>query len=254
MAALKSNINPSITNISFFNGSFEKAIGLVQSGLEERVSRIYYYLNAHAINLAAKDKEFHAILRNNAFNFPDGMGLKIAGRFEGYRLQENLNGTDMYPKLMDLAKDNDYSVFFLGAKENVLDNLCLNARKNWETVRIAGRHHGYFDKKEESPSVIEKINFAKPDILFVSFGMPLQEKWIAKYAPSIEAKAIFATGGLFDFYGGKVKRAPIWMRKLGLEWLYRMFIEPKRLWKRYVLGNPVFLMRLIKNRIIQKDG
>lgn len=240
----------SIVGIPFCNFKMDEALDLITENLDSGQKSTYYFLNPHAINLSKKDGQFYTILKENESNFPDGMGMKLAGIFEKYRLKENLCGTDLYPRLMNVAEQKSFSVFFLGGSEEVVEAMVCNAKKSWPNLNVAGYYHGYFNKETESKKVVSQINAVSPDILLVSFGMPIQEKWIYNNFSELDAKAVFATGGLFDFFSGKVKRAPLVWRQVGMEWAYRLILEPKRMWKRYVIGNPLFLVHVLKDRYL----
>jgi N-acetylglucosaminyldiphosphoundecaprenol N-acetyl-beta-D-mannosaminyltransferase len=118
--------------------------------------------------------------------------------------------------------------------------------QKYPRLKICGFRSGYFDHDKDSDIVIGEINDSRPDILLVAFGAPLQEKFIRKNAQKIEARVLMGVGGLFDFYSGRIARAPYWMRQLGMEWVFRLMKEPRRMWKRYIIGNPVFLYRVFR--------
>ena len=243
------SVNGEIMGIHFFNGNFSQVLHMVENDVRSNSKKSYMFINSHAVNLSKKDRNFETILINNDINLPDGIGMKIAGLFEGYTLNENLNGTDLFPLLMDSCQNWGSSVYLLGASQDVLNDLVQKCNSTWSKLKVVGYHHGYFDKQTESKAVLNDIKSVNPDLLFVSFGMPLQEQWISRHFDEINAKVIFATGGLFDFYSGHIKRAPKYLRSIGLEWLYRLYLQPGRLWKRYIIGNPLFLVHLIKARI-----
>ncbi|MEM7163010.1 MAG: WecB/TagA/CpsF family glycosyltransferase [Bacteroidota bacterium] len=228
----------------------KEALEGIRKRIDANQKQTYYFINPHAANIAQRDVYFKSILEKNEWNFPDGIGLKLAGFIEGYRLKENLNGTDLFPGLMEIASDSNFSVYFLGAEESVLKALLDRTKSKWPQLHIAGSFHGYFDKENDTANVVQKINDARADLLLVSFGMPLQEKWIDAIEEKLKVKAIFATGGLFDFYSGTKKRAPEYLRQIGMEWLYRLYIEPGRMWKRYIIGNPLFLANVIRNKYL----
>jgi N-acetylglucosaminyldiphosphoundecaprenol N-acetyl-beta-D-mannosaminyltransferase len=120
-------------------------------------------------------------------------------------------------------------------------------------VTIAGTHHGYFNHATESEGIVDLVNRSSADILLVAFGVPLQEKWIAANHSRLQTSVCMGVGGLFDFYSGNTRRAPRWLRELGLEWVYRILQEPGRMWQRYVVGNPLFLYRVLVWRGKQKN-
>jgi N-acetylglucosaminyldiphosphoundecaprenol N-acetyl-beta-D-mannosaminyltransferase len=134
----------------------------------------------------------------------------------------------------------------------VADKAAANLKARYPDLRIVGTHHGYFDKTQgcaENEAVIEQINTVKPNILIVGFGMPLQERWLMENWDRIDANVALTGGAVFDYVSGELRRAPRWMTENGLEWLGRLIIEPRRLWKRYLIGNPIFLWRVLKQRL-----
>ena len=137
-------------------------------------------------------------------------------------------------------------LFLLGAKPGVTEQMKDNLIRKNPDLQITDTQHGYFDWTKESQQIIEKINQSGADILLVAFGAPLQEKWINKYFDQINCSVQMGVGGLFDFFSGNISRAPRWIRILGLEWVFRLIQEPKRMWRRYILGNPLFIFRLYK--------
>ena len=137
-------------------------------------------------------------------------------------------------------------MFLLGAAPGVAARMRQNLSDTYPGLDVVGEQHGYFDHADESSSVIEKINALKPNIVLVAFGAPMQEKWIHEHYKQIDSNVLIGVGGLFDFYSGDKKRAPLWMRKSGIEWMYRLYLEPGRLWRRYIIGNPLFMLRILR--------
>jgi N-acetylglucosaminyldiphosphoundecaprenol N-acetyl-beta-D-mannosaminyltransferase len=134
----------------------------------------------------------------------------------------------------------------------VADKAAANLKARFPDLRIVSTHHDYFDKtpgSAENEAVIEQINAVKPNILIVGFGMPLQERWLMENWDHIDANVALTGGAVFDYVSGELQRAPRWMTDNGLEWLGRLLIEPRRLWKRYLIGNPLFIWRVLKQRL-----
>jgi N-acetylglucosaminyldiphosphoundecaprenol N-acetyl-beta-D-mannosaminyltransferase len=157
-------------------------------------------------------------------------------------------------QLARFAQGRDHSLFLLGARPGVADKAAANLRERFPGLRIVGTHHGYFDKAPGSPeneAVIREINAASPNILIVGFGMPLQERWLMDNWDRIEVNVALTGGAVFDYVSGELPRAPRWMTDHGFEWLGRLIIEPGRLWKRYLVGNPIFILRVLGQRIAQ---
>ena len=229
--------------ISFLNIDKGKCLELLKETLSSREKKSLAFLNAHYVNLSCSDEDYKEALLDNDFILPDGIGLKIGCRLNGIKLKDNLNGTDLLPDLCEICANNNRTVYLLGAQKGIAETMKENLKKKYPKLKICGIQHGYFDREKESPQIIRKINEQKPDLLLVAMGAPIQEKWVQKFKGGIDAGLIMSAGGLFDFYSGKNKRAPRWMRNCGLEWFYRLLLEPGRLWKRYIIGNPVFLWR-----------
>jgi N-acetylglucosaminyldiphosphoundecaprenol N-acetyl-beta-D-mannosaminyltransferase len=155
-------------------------------------------------------------------------------------------------QLTEFAEPRGFTFFFLGARPGVADKAAANLKARYPDLRIVGTHHGYFDKTPgsvENEAVIEQINAVKPNILIVGFGMPLQERWLMENWDRIDANVALTGGAVFDYVSGELQRAPRWMTDNGLEWLGRLLIEPRRLWKRYLIGNPLFIWRVLKQRL-----
>ncbi len=211
----------------------------------------YLHVNVHALNLACDHPGFRTILNGADKVLCDGKGVQYAARWLGCKLPARITYADWMWQLAPLAAAHNFSFFFLGGREGVADQAarCLQAR--WPTLRILGCHHGYFDKRLHSAAnrrVVAAINRANPDILLVAFGMPLQEEWLYANRASLNARIALAGGAVFDYISGNLRRGPDWMTQHGWEWLARLLIEPGRLWRRYLLGNPQFVLRVLRQR------
>ena len=208
-------------------------------------TQVGYFVNAHSINTLAKNNEFKHCLNNADALFADGSGMRVATRTAGFHLVANLNGTDMLPKICQAAAAQNKSIFLLGSKDQVAQKAAANLQKLYPSLHISGTHHGFFgaDDEEKSMKMVEEINQSNTDVLLVGFGSPQQELWCQRYAQHLNCKTVLAVGGLFDYYSGQIKRAPLFMRELGLEWIWRLMQEPKAKFSRYVIGTPEFLIR-----------
>ena len=220
----------------------DAVISLVAGGRHGK----FAFLNAHAANLACTDQRFHDALRDFTI-FPDGLGIDVASRLlHGSTFPENLNGTDFIPFLLERCA-RPLRVGLLGARPGVV----TEARDRFRVAhpRHAFRvvHHGYFDADREGEIVASLL--ADPvDVLLVAFGNPRQEVFIAERIDGRHCRAAFGIGALFDFTSGRIPRAPRVMRDLRIEWMFRLRREPRRMWRRYLLGNPVFLARVLRER------
>jgi N-acetylglucosaminyldiphosphoundecaprenol N-acetyl-beta-D-mannosaminyltransferase len=145
-----------------------------------------------------------------------------------------------------MSEKKSYSLFLFGAKPGIAEKMKKKLEGKFPELKIGGVRNGFFDWKKDTRAIVDEINASQANILLVAFGVPLQERWIYENAPKLKPEVIMGVGGLFDFYSGEMNRAPKWMREVGLEWLYRLMKEPKRMWKRYIIGNPLFLYRVYK--------
>ncbi len=207
-------------------------------------------VNVHAMNLAVERPWFADLLRQAEIVFCDGAGVRLGAYLKGHRLPPRITYADWMWSLAAFASDHGLSLYFLGGCAGVAAQAAAALQGVHPRLKIAGTHHGYFDKTAgcaESAEVIVEVNRLKPDILIVGFGMPVQEQWLAEHWDQLETHVALTGGAAFDYVSGELRRPPKWMQLVGLEWLGRMLIEPRRLWRRYVLGNPLFFARLIKS-------
>lgn len=207
------------------------------------------FVNAHCINVAAKDGNYRAALGKADMLLPDGAGLAIAARMQRRRFRSNLNGTDLFLPLCHAAARRDLSVYFLGSAEGVAEAAAATATIAVPGLRIAGCQHGFASSDE---AVIAAVNASGAAIVLVAMGVPKQELWIANHRERLDAQLVMGVGAQFDFWSGRMPRAPKAYRRIGLEWLYRLMQEPRRMFARYVLGNPVFLARAAWDAIIRR--
>jgi len=208
-------------------------------------------VNANGFNLSRKDPEFYQALLKSDILLPDGTGALIAGRFLSGFIFKKVSGYDLFIYEMEQLNRSEGRCFFLGSSENVLNLIKLRARSEYQNVEIGFYSPPYkpIFNNEENKSMVAAINSFSPDVLFVGMTAPKQEKWAFEQFDKINAKHICCIGAVFDFYAGTIKRAPQWMINFGLEWFYRLIKEPKRMWRRYIIGNPQFLWVLLKEKI-----
>lgn len=171
----------------------------------------------------------------------DGVPLVWASRLLGTPLPGRVNGTDLMYKLLERSSEKGYRVFFFGAKEEVLQGVLERVRAEYPGVKIAGSQHGYFRLEEES-AIARKIRESSVDVLFIGFSTPKKELWIKNYLQEMQVPVCHGVGGSFDVLAGVIRRAPLWMQRTGLEWLFRLLQEPGRMWRRYLVTNTLFIM------------
>jgi len=237
----------SILGIRVHNLTMSEAVEAILNRLRgDRASQVCF-VNADCANLSYKDAEYLAALNQADLTLADGIGLKLAGKLLARDIKQNVNGTDLFPRLCAALSGTGHGVFLLGARPGVTERVRDWIRQTYPGVIVSGCHHGYFSPAEE-PRVIRQIAGSGASLLLVAFGAPRQDKWIHQHLGETGVKVAVGVGGLFDFYSGNVPRAPQWLREAGLEWFYRFVQEPGRMWKRYFLGNALFLFRVFKER------
>lgn len=203
------------------------------------------FVNAACANIACGDREYLEVLRRAELRLADGIGLKLAGRLLGREIRQNVNGTDLFPRLCQVLEGSGKGVFLLGARPEVVEGVRDWLARHHPGAIVSGCHHGYFTAEEEA-GVVRRIAASGAALLLVALGAPCQDKWISRHLTALGVKLAIGVGGLFDFYSGRIPRAPLWMRELGLEWFYRFCQEPRRMWRRYLVGNLLFLSRVAR--------
>jgi exopolysaccharide biosynthesis WecB/TagA/CpsF family protein len=204
------------------------------------------YANAHTLNLAWTDPDYRRILGSAAIVLNDGAGVALAARAKGTRFPANLNGSDFNPRILGLAADKGWRVYLLGARPGVAERAAGALQKRYRSLQIVGFRDGYWPREEES-TVVEAVRASDATLLMVALGNPRQEEWLDRHLGATGARIGVGVGAFFDFTAGEVPRAPAWMNRWGIEWVYRLLREPGRLWRRYVLGNPLFLLRVLRD-------
>ena len=202
--------------------------------------------NVHSVSEAQRDPELRRILNDALMATPDGMPLVWMGRLQGHRSIRRVYGPDLVLNLCQHSRASGFSHFFYGGKPGVAEELAHGLQTRFPGLRIAGTFSPPFRplSGDEGGDLLKKVRETRPDFFWVGIGMPKQEKFMAEYISILpEAKIFIGVGAAFDFFTGRVKQAPRWMMRLGLEWLFRLFQEPKRLWRRYLIYNPLFIVR-----------
>ncbi len=232
-----------IFDIPINNVTMKEATDWIVDSERNENCKVAYFINTNSINLAYCNPQLVGILNKADRSFADGSGVRIAAKQRGIKLKENVNGTDMLPGLCRAVANKDKSLFLLGSAPGIAEKTARKIQALYPRVKIAGTHHGYFDM-DNSEEVINKINQSGANICLVGLGSPNQEKWLNEHKSSLKVDTAVAVGGLFDFYSGRIPRAPLWLRELGLEWIFRLMKEPRAKFYRYVIGNPIFMWRV----------
>lgn len=243
-----------ILGIPVINSTTREVNSIFDELLAKPFQKCYtvYFVNAYGGNLSFEDRDFARALKEADFLLNDGIGVDMAAWLKGRRFRENLNGSDLIDEgdFLKICAAKGYTVYIVGAKQEVLDLAVANYLKEYPGLKIIGSHHGYFNHyaDESSLPVIEQINASGADVLLVGFGNPRQEHWINRYKGQLRCKMAIGYGGSIDQVAKVVPRAPKFWIAIRMEWLFRLFQEPKRLWRRYLIGNTVFLTRALFRR------
>ncbi len=231
-------------------GSFNDFIDAIFDLSEKQLSSYVCFANVHMVIEAYQDKSFNEIINKADLVTPDGRPISLAIKLFDKINQERVAGMDLMPALLAEAEKRNKSVYFYGSTEDVLAKIRAKIHQDFPKLRIAGTYSPPFRplSEEEDQAVTQQINEVAPDLLFVSLGCPKQEKWMAAHIGNINA-CMLGVGQAFLTYTGLEKRLPKWARDWSLEWAYRLYLEPKRLWKRYLVGNSLFLFFVFKRLI-----
>lgn len=207
-------------------------------------------LNAHCFNMAQKDISYANALCSSDVLLPDGISIVWAVRFLYGKRLKKIAGDDLFKYEMDRLNNGGGKCFFLGSSPETLKLITSRAGIEYPNVRVESYSPPYVTEfsENEIEKMVTAVNMFEPDVLFVGMTAPKQEKWAFGHFEKLNAGHICSIGAVFDFYAGTVKRAPEWMIKIGLEWFYRLLKEPRRMWRRYILGNVIFLFYILKER------
>ncbi|WP_203332305.1 WecB/TagA/CpsF family glycosyltransferase [Planococcus beigongshangi] len=237
-----------------FLGTMNELSSHILTNTDNRKKKAYYAMNPDCMLKYWKDKEYNRIInQEDNLVYIDGMGIIFSQKLLKLPVgQERIATTDLFPALLKRANEQGgrKRVYLLGSKGDTAERVKRNFMWKYPNVNFVGTHHGYFDKKD-SQSVISQINEKDVDILFVGFGNPEQEKWVDANYDDLKVTTIITCGGLFDYYSNNVKRAPLFLQKIGMEWLFRLLQEPRRLFKRYVWGNLTYIYKIAQLKIIK---
>jgi len=230
----------------------DSVVNTIIAWTNQDTSRVAIGVNANVCNLAADSPDFARLVSAADLRYADGQSIVWAARLLGGRIPERVATTDLIKPLAETAERLGKRIFLLGAAPGVASAASRELQRLFPRLQITA-FHGYFPS-EATESVLENISLFSTDILLVGMGDPRQQEWVSCHRTQISAPAILTCGGLFDWISGNNRRAPRWMIRLGLEWLWRMMIEPKRLTGRYLRGNPKFLARLLSQRLLRKES
>lgn len=245
---ISSRVTGSLTKVKLFSipvtlCSLTQGIAIIEDIIASGSSRQVVLANAHTLNLAYEKREYMDVLKRAAVVLRDGTGISWALKRKGIDPLHNFVGTDFIPAFCMSTAYKGYRIFLLGSESEVAQLAARKLEAMAPGIVISGFHHGFFNE-DKTPDIVAKINASSSDVLLVAMGNPGQEFWIANNLYRLNVPVCIGVGALFDYLSGRVVRAPQWMLNAGMEWVFRLMVEPGRLWRRYVIGNPKFIYRI----------
>jgi N-acetylglucosaminyldiphosphoundecaprenol N-acetyl-beta-D-mannosaminyltransferase len=242
-----------VLGVRIDNLTMTQAVAAIATRLGRSRSYQVSFVNAHSFNVLYDDPSYFYSLERSDLVFADGIGVRLAAKAFGNSIRQNVNGTDLFPLLCAAMEKKRSGIYLLGGKPGVVEAVARWIGLNYPDLRVSGFHHGYF-QSDETPEVVTRIRESGADVLLVAFGVPQQENWIHQHLDELGNVVAIGVGGLFDFYSGRIPRAPEWVRELGAEWLFRFSQEPRRLWKRYLVGNFRFMGLVLRRQDLRPRG
>lgn len=240
-----------ILGINVIDITWEQAFCMAEARLyDNKKQHVFGFLNANNANISVHDAEYRDSL-DGVEILPDGFGIDIANMMLGGRkFTANLNGTDFVPSLL-VYLDKPLTIAMVGGTQIALEKAVKGFTQATPWHKFVPISDGYLDEAKIELA-LDKLTELKPDILLVAMGSPLQEKWVREHIKPEHGKLVFTVGALFDFVSASIPRAPMLWREWRIEWLYRLLLEPRRLWRRYIIGNPLFIWRVFWNEVTNK--
>lgn len=233
--------------------TLEEATDICREAIVTRDHLTVGVVNAGKLVQMRRDDWLRKSVLDSEIIVADGLPVVWASRILGSPLPERVTGIDLFGKLLQLADEQRFSAYFLGATQEVLDKMLRRIEERYPNIRYAGSHNGYFEEAE-SEGIVEEIQKASPDLLFVGISTPKKEIFLQQWSDSLGVPVCHGVGGSFDVLAGVTRRAPLRWQELGLEWLYRLLQEPRRMWKRYLVTNSIFIAMLAKEWFSKKLG
>ena len=217
-----------------------------ERGPEPRSGRRVSYVNAHVMNESFEIPALRRSLLDADLVYCDGYGVRLAARLIGLPVPHRMTGADWIWAVAALCEERGRSIYLLGSDPGASAEAAAALQRWYPRLDVRGAHHGYFDiDSPHNERVVEHINEVSPDLLLVGMGTPHQELWADRYCKQVDARVVWTVGALFDYLSKRIPRAPYLLSDNGLEWVFRLAMEPRRLWRRYLIGNPLFLSRVL---------
>ena len=240
-----------ILGIDIDNISIDEAGEITSNLIKEsnKSCKMVFAPNTEFIMMAQKDKEFYDILKRADLATPDSVGVMMGGKKQKKPFKQRIPGQAYFRKVLEVGEKENWTFYLLGGKGDVPRLAAENVKKDFPNINIVGCHEGFFEEDSEE-EVIAEINSLEPNVLFVAMGAPLQEKWIAKHQSELKCDIAAGQGGTFDYEAGKIRRAPVIIQKLGIEWLWRLILQPKRIIRMMAL--PIYYLKIKFTKDITK--
>lgn len=232
--------------------SFDETIERIEQIIAERKPTQHVVINASKINLMQQDEKLTEIVNSCPLINADGASIVWSAKKIGIPLTERVTGIDLFLKLIEISNIKGYKIFLFGAKEEVVNKVKSVFEEEYPDLQIVGTRNGYFKEADEI-GIVGSVCQSNADILFVAFSSPKKEYWINKYLNELNVPFVMGVGGSFDIVAGVTDRAPVWMQNNGLEWFYRFIQEPRRMFKRYIIGNAKYVMLTYKMKLLTKE-
>jgi len=223
----------------------DETVKIVEDIIKNRIPTQHVVINASKVNLMEEDSKLADIVNSCPLINADGASIVWAAKKLNVPLKERVTGIDLFMNLVKVAFEKNYKLYLFGAKEEVVKKVKSIFEEKYPKINIVGYRNGYFTEEDEE-DIVKNINKSNADVLFVAFSSPKKEYWINKYLKEMNVPFVMGVGGSFDVVAGVTKRAPKWMQKIGMEWFYRFAQEPRRMWKRYIVGNAKFIKLVYK--------
>lgn len=227
-------------------------INEIKNGQLNNKAKFISYLNAHCFNVACSNRSYFDILSKADLLYADGQAVVWASKLSDNPLPERVNAGDFIIQFFIKCQEEGIKIFLLGGDEGVVSSSVAKFSQEVKGLSIVGYHHGYF-KREDEEKIVNMINQSGAELILVGMSVPCQEEWAMRNIEKLNTKVIWCVGALFEYYSGIRRRAPVWMRSVGLEWLFRLMLEPKRLWKRYLIGNFLFTIRILRWHLLKRN-
>jgi N-acetylglucosaminyldiphosphoundecaprenol N-acetyl-beta-D-mannosaminyltransferase len=226
--------------------NMQQAVSVIDQAARDRRKGYVCVTGVHGVMEAQSDSEFKQILNNSILTTPDGMPTVWVGRLQGFREMDRVYGPDLMLEVCQLSEERGYTHFLYGGNKGVVEKLADSLRTRYPRINIVGMRTPPFRplNLEEELALREHVWNTRPDFVWVGLSTPKQERFMAEYIGVLECTLMLGVGAAFDIHTGATKDAPRWMKQAGLQWLHRLIQEPRRLWKRYFINNPKFILNI----------